>query len=98
MFSIRTTVAILIFVSLFLPVPVSADVSIVLEGQASRGKVTSEPSTKTLRIKGLKMRVENRHGSDVRVTIYDLELGKRFRLDPARREISIVDLKAVGKK
>jgi hypothetical protein len=80
------------FVLLFLPLFASADVSIVLEG--NRGKTTF---TKTLRIKGSKMRIENRYGSNVRVTIYDLEVGKRFRLDPVRKEVFVVDLEAGSK-
>jgi hypothetical protein len=98
LFRVRRNVAILTFALSFLPLPASADVSIVLQGQGSRGKSANESFTKTIRIKGSKMRVENRHASDVSVTIYDLEAGKRFRLDPVRKEIFVVDLQNVGKK
>jgi hypothetical protein len=94
--SVRRNVVILAVVFLLLPVLASADVSIVLQG--SRGKAINAPFTNTLRIKSTKMRVENRYGSDVRVTIYDLGLGKRFRLDSARREVFVMDLAAVSKK
>ena len=74
----------------------SADVSVAME--VKYGKATNEPSKRTLRIKGFEMRIESQRGSDARVTIYDLEKGKRFRLDASRREIFVLDLAAVSRR
>ena len=84
------------FALLLMPARMSADVSVAME--VKYGKATNEPSKRTLRIKGFEMRIESQRGSDARVTIYDLEKGKRFRLDASRREIFVLDLAAVSRR
>ena len=76
--------------------PVRADVSATYQIKQS-GFWSFENHTRTLRVKGLKLRLETK-GPMQRVTIYDLETGKRYRPDPRHRQIFVMDLKAAGKR
>lgn len=81
----------------FLPACLSADVSITEQG-TRRGSVPKAAWTRTLRIKGLKMRVDYDLGSGGDVYIYDLEAGKRYRLDAQKKEAFILDLPAESER
>lgn len=74
----------------FSPLQVRADVTV-----SQTGKVTGEVAeeyTKKLRVKGLKLRVDSLYGKVSRIVIYDLEAGKRFRLDAVRKVAFVSDL------
>jgi hypothetical protein len=51
-----------------------------------------------LEIKRLKMRLETRRGSAVFTSIYDLESGRRIRLDPKHKEAFVAELKALSEQ
>jgi hypothetical protein len=68
-----------------------ADVVMVQHGKQS-GRV-SGTWTRTVRIKGLKMRIDRTENGETRVILYDLEAGKKFLFNPKRKEVSAVDLK-----
>ena len=82
-------------VILILPATSHADVSVTQQAKSS-GNGPSGGWTKSFRIKGLRLRLESQHGSDTSVYIYDLEAGKRYRLDPKRKEIFVDDLESRG--
>lgn len=74
------------------PIQVWGDVTVTQHGKLG-GTAPNEVWTRKLRIKGLKMRVETLYGKKTRVIkIYDLETGKRFRLNPQRKEAFVLDL------
>lgn len=77
--------------------PVRADVSATYQIKRS-GSWAFENYTRTLRVKGLKLRLETKVKSTLRVTIYDLETGKRYRPDPRHRQIFVTDLNAAAKR
>jgi len=52
----------------------------------------AEEYTKKLRVKGLKMRVDSLDGEESRIVIYNLETGKKFRLDAVRKVAFVSDL------
>lgn len=76
---------------------VSADTSVVQQIKHN-GAALTESHTRTLQVKGLKMRVESRHGSETYAVIYDLEAGKRYRLDAKHKEVFVGDLAAQSKE
>jgi hypothetical protein len=76
---------------LVLAASVSADISVVQQVKLG-GNVGPESYTRMLQVKGLKMRVEARKGSETYITIYDLEAGTRYRLDAKRKEAFVADL------
>lgn len=86
---------ILMLVLTVCPIQVRAEVTVTQHGKQG-GVAPSEVWTKKLRIKGLKMRVETSRGKKTYVSIYDLETGKRFRLDPQRKEAFVLDLAALS--
>jgi hypothetical protein len=67
-----------------------ADVSMT---KHAKGGTVSGEWTSTLRIKGLKMRIDTRVNGDNHVSIYDLDSGKWYRLDPKHKQVVVVDLK-----
>jgi hypothetical protein len=67
-----------------------ADVTVSQTGKLT-GAVAEE-YTKKIRVKGLKMRVDSLPGKESRVLIYNLETGKKFRLDAVRRVAFVSDL------
>jgi hypothetical protein len=73
------------------PIQVRADITVTQRGKHG-GVAPNEVWTRKLRIKGLKMRVETLSGKESRVSIYDLETGKRIRLNPQRKEAFVLDL------
>ena len=84
-------------VSCLTAVSVSADVRITEHGTMSlQSKQSSEKRawTKTIEIKGQRMRLESGEGAESRGTIYDLDSGKRFRLAPSSKEVLVLDLGA----
>jgi hypothetical protein len=80
-----------------LPSAVSADTSIVQQVKHN-GAALTESHTRTLQVKGLKMRVESRRGSETYTYIYDLEAGKGYRLDPKHKEVFVGDLAAQSRE
>jgi len=58
------------------------------------GAALTESHTRTLQVKGLKMRMESRRGSETYTYIYDLEAGKRYRLVPKHKEVFVAELAA----
>lgn len=77
----------------------SADISYADTSMTQHGKLGGPSSgewTRTLRIKGLKMRIDTiRDGEDF-ITIYDLNSGKGYQLYPKRKEAIVVDLKSAS--
>jgi hypothetical protein len=71
-----------------------ADVSMTQHGK--RGGSSSGEWTRTLRIKGLKMRIDTTRNGDNFITIYDLSSGKGYQLYPKRKEAIVVDLKSAS--
>ena len=85
------------FVLCLLPIPVLADATIEQQGLGSGwGPKTSW--TRTLSIKGTKMRIDAVHDSESSVYIYDLEAGKRYRLDQKKHQIFVQDLAEESKR
>jgi hypothetical protein len=80
-----------------LPSAVLADTSVVQQIKHN-GAYLTESHTRTLQVKGLKMRVESHHGSETYISVYDLEAGKRCRLDPKHKEVFVGDLAAQSKE
>ena len=74
-----------------------ADVTI-WERDQQGGNVPAELVIRKLKIKGLKMRLETRRGSTAFISIYDLESGKRIRLDPKQKVAFVADLKALSEQ
>lgn len=83
--------AILVLALAICPIQVRADITVTQHGKQG-GVAPNEVWTRKLRIKGLKMRVEALHGKETHITIYNLEAGKRFRLNPQRKEAFVLDL------
>ncbi len=73
------------------PIQVRADITVTQHGKRG-GVAPNEVWTRKLRIKGLKMRVDALYGKETHITIYNLETGKRFRLNPQRKEAFVLDL------
>ena len=71
-----------------------ADVSMTKHAK-HRGTVSFE-LTSTLRIKGLKMRIDTTQNGDNHVSIYDLGSGKAYKLDSKRKRVIVVDLKSAS--
>jgi len=71
-------------------VQVRADVTVSQAGKLAGG--VAEEYTKKLRLKGLKMRVDSLYGKESRTVIYNLETGKKFRLDVGRKEAFVSDI------
>jgi hypothetical protein len=90
--SLRT---ILILVLTVCPIQVRADVTVTQHGKQG-GVAPSEAWTRKIRIKGLKMRVETLSGKESRVSIYNLETGKRFRFNAQRKEVFVLDLASLS--
>src|SRR6266849_6600441 len=82
---------ILILALTLCPIQLRADITVTQNGKQG-GVAPNEAWTRKLRIKGLKMRVETLSGKESHVSIYDLETGKRFRLNPQRKEAFVLDL------
>lgn len=80
-----------------LPFAVLADTSVVQQIEHN-GAALTESHTRTLQVKGLKMRAESRNASETYASIYDLEAGKRYRLDPKHKEVFVGDLAAQSKE
>lgn len=76
---------------------VHADIRVNQNVTRTSGKAT-HTGTRTIEIKGLKMRLETGQGTESRVTIYDLESGKRFRLSNSSKEVFELDLGRVSKR
>ena len=76
---------------------VRADIRVSQNVTEILGKAT-RAGTRTIEIKGLKMRLETGQGTESRVTIYDLESGKRFRLSTSSKEVFELDLGPVSKR
>jgi hypothetical protein len=74
-----------------------ADVTI-FERDQQGGNVSPDLLIRKLEIKGLKMRLETRRGSTVFITIYELESGRRIRLDPKHKEALVAELKMVSEQ
>ncbi len=91
------TRTILVLILCVCPVQLRADVTVAQQVKQG-GVLPTEVWTRKLRIKGLKMRVDALMGKKSYVTIYDLETGKRFRLDPKRKEALVMDLAALSEE
>jgi hypothetical protein len=92
--------AALVFVGFVLCAPTfsaHADIRVSQNVKWTSGKSTSA-GTRTIEIKGLKMRLQTGQGTQSRVTIYDLESGKRFRLSTSSKEVFELDLSPVSKR
>lgn len=90
--------AILGFMLCVSTLPVRADIRISKRGTTTIPNSNRASWTRTIEIKGLKMRLESGQGMSSRVTIYDLESGKRFRFSPSSKEVFELDLKPVSKR
>jgi len=80
-------------------VALTADVSKADVSMTQHGKQTGPSSgewTRTVRIKGLKMRIDTTRNGDNFITIYDLGSGKGYQLYPKRKEAIVVDLKSAS--
>lgn len=85
------------FALCFLPLCVLADATIQQQGLGSHmGPKTNW--TRTVRIKGTKMRIDALHDGESSVYIYDLETGKRYRLDEKKHQIFVQDLAEESKR
>lgn len=73
------------------------DITVTEKGKTTGPGLTGE-WTRTLSIKGLKMRVESSYEKERSITIYDLEAGKRIRLLPERKQAIVMDLGALSKR
>jgi hypothetical protein len=82
---------------LTIPTRTSADVSVVQQVKQG-GNGPSGQWRRTMRVKGLKLRLESQHGPDTHIYIYDLEIGKRYRLEPRQKEIFVDDLASRSKQ
>jgi hypothetical protein len=71
-------------------VQMRADVTVSQTGKLTG--VVAEEYTKKIRVKGFKMRVDSLYGKESRVLIYNLETGKKFRLDAVRKVAFVSDL------
>ena len=83
----------------FILVAVTADISKADVSMTQHGKQVGPSSgewTRTLRIKGLKMRIDTVRNGDSFITIYDLSSGKGYQLYPKRKEAIVVDLKSAS--
>ncbi len=78
-------------------IPVHADIRIGERGTRSSANTKRVSWTRTIEIKGLKMRLESGQGMPFRVTIYDLESGKRFRLSSSSKKVFVLDLGPISK-
>jgi len=90
----KTSQSTVILALIVCPIRLRADITVtqITQGGIAPGEVW----TRKLRIKGLKMRVESVSGKESYITIYDLETGKRIRLNPQRREAHVIDLKPLS--
>jgi hypothetical protein len=77
---------------------VHADIRISQRGTRTLANSNRVSWTRTIEIKGLKMRLESGQGMQSRATIYDLESGKRFRLSASSKEVFELDLGPVSKR
>jgi hypothetical protein len=83
----------------FILVALTADISKADVSMTQHGKQVGPSSgewTRTLRIKGLKMRIDTARNGDNFITIYDLSSGKGYQLYPKRKEAIVVDLKSAS--
>jgi hypothetical protein len=79
------------------PLSVLADATIQQQGIGSHmGAKTNW--TRTVRIKGTKMRVDAEHDGEISVSIYDLVAGKRYRLDEKKHQVLVQDLAEENKR
>ncbi len=74
-----------------------ADITVTEKGK-SAGPGSNGEWTRKLHVKGLKMRVESSYAKESHITIYDLEVGKRIRLIPERKEAFVMDLGILSKR
>lgn len=81
----------------FLSVRVLADATIQQQGIGS-SMGTKTNWTRTVRIKGTKLRVDVLHDGESYVSIYDLEAGKRYRLDEKNHQIFVQELAEESKR
>lgn len=72
----------------------NADVSMTQHGKL--GGPSPGEWTRTLRIKGLKMRIDTTRDGNNFITIYDLNSGKGYQLYPKSKEAIVVDLKSAS--
>lgn len=80
-------------------IALTADISRADVSMTQHGKQVGPSSaewTRTLRIKGLKMRIDTMRNGDSFITIYDLSSGKGYQLYPKRKEAIVVDLKSAS--
>lgn len=80
-----------VFAAYLAPATLSADATVQQQGVSS-GVLPKTNWTRTLRIKGTKMRVDSVRGSDTFIYVYDLEAGKRYRLDEKKHQVFVQDL------
>ena len=90
----RVCLCLLLFLA---PMHMLADTTLVEQGVAS-GRQPKTAWTKTLRIKGSKMRVDSNNGSETHVYVYDLEAGKKYRLDEKKKQVFVTDLAKEGER
>lgn len=79
------------------PIHMLADTMVVEQGAAS-GRQPKTAWAKTVRIKGSKMRVDSDNGSETHVYVYDLEAGKKYRLDEKKKQVFVTDLAKDGER
>ncbi len=82
---------------LFIPLGALGDTSIVQQVK-EESPAGTESSTRTVRVRGLKLRLDSAYDSKTISYIYDLETGKRYRLDPRKREVYIANLSSHAKE
>jgi hypothetical protein len=96
-FSIFRSLGVLSLTILASVAALRADVTI-FERDQQGGNVPPDLAIRKLEIKGSKMRLETRRGSTVFISIYDLESGRRIRLDPKHKEAFVAELKALSEQ
>lgn len=80
-------------------IAVTADISKADVSMTQHGKQVGPSSgewTRTLRIKGLRMRLDTTRNGETFIAIYDLSSGKGYQLYPKRKEAIVVDLKSAS--
>jgi len=92
--TVAKNAVVLSFVICFTADFTKADVS--MKQHTKQDGIASSEWTSTIRIKGLKMRVDTMTKGENSVSLYDLDAGKQYVFHPKRKEITVVDLKSAS--
>lgn len=76
---------------LSLPCTLRADTAVVQQVK-EESPAAIQSFTRSLFVRGYKLRMDSKGDSKTLTFIYDLEAGKRYRLDPKRKEVYVADL------